>query len=49
MLCPDVFRLEGDGLSSVIPGASCDDAGCCREAADSCPTGSISVSEGGEQ
>ncbi len=45
-VCPDVFRLEDDGLSRVIredPGH--DLYGCIREAEKSCPVSAISVEE----
>ncbi|MDI9484345.1 MAG: ferredoxin [Bacillota bacterium] len=42
-ICPDVFEMGDDGLAHVKEGADCAAAGCCQEAADSCPTGAISL------
>ena len=42
-LCPAVFELGEDGLAHVIAGAVCDEAGCCEEAAESCPDEAISL------
>ena len=45
-VCPDVFRIEDDGLSHVIrsePGPEYYD--CTRAAADECPTDAISITE----
>jgi len=42
-LCPDVFELGDDGMAYVKEDASCEDAGCCEEAADSCPTDAIEL------
>jgi ferredoxin len=47
-ICPDVFELGDDGLSHVIDGSHCDQAGCCEEAAESCPEEAITLSEAGE-
>ncbi|MCX6084461.1 MAG: ferredoxin [Caldiserica bacterium] len=45
-LCDAVFRLIDElGKAEVIPGADCDAAGCCKEAAESCPVGVIIVEE----
>ena len=44
-LCPDVFELKEDGKSHVRPGADCEKAGCCKEAADSCPVDAIALVE----
>lgn len=41
-ICPQVFKLNDDGKSQVIS-QECDSAGCCEEAADSCPVGAITV------
>jgi ferredoxin len=44
--CPEVFRLEDDGLAHVIvenPGE--DLYGCVRDAADSCPVDAITIEE----
>lgn len=42
-ICPDVFEMGDDGLAHVINADGCEDAGCCQEAADSCPTEAISL------
>lgn len=42
-LCPEVFEMRDDDLAHVIDGADCDAAGCCEEAADSCPVEAISL------
>ncbi|HBN10116.1 MAG TPA: ferredoxin [Cyanobacteria bacterium UBA8530] len=42
-ICPQVFRMESDGLAHVIEGADCDAAGCCPDAAESCPVAAIAV------
>ncbi len=42
--CPQVFELKDD-KAVVIEGANCDEAGCCQEAADSCPTEAIIIEE----
>jgi ferredoxin len=42
-ICPDVFEVGDDGISHIVSGADCDDAGCCDEAADECPEGAISL------
>jgi len=45
-LCPDVFRLEDDGLAHVInENVEPEMYGCVRDAADACPVSAISVSE----
>ena len=41
-VCPEVFEMGDDGLAHVIS-TDCDGAGCCQEAADSCPTQAISL------
>lgn len=44
--CPEVFRLEDDGLAHVLvedPGP--DLYGCVRDAADSCPVDAITIEE----
>jgi len=44
--CPEVFRLEADGLAYAIvesPGEELYD--CVRDAADSCPVDAISIEE----
>ncbi|NLJ79790.1 MAG: ferredoxin [Firmicutes bacterium] len=40
-ICPEVFEMGDDGLAHVIEGGNCEEAGCCQEAADSCPTEAI--------
>ncbi|HOP94321.1 MAG: ferredoxin [Dictyoglomaceae bacterium] len=40
-LCPDVFEMDDEGKAVVIEGSNCDSAGCCQDAADSCPVGAI--------
>ncbi len=42
-ICPEVFELDDEGYAQVIAGADCDAAGCCEEAADSCPEGAITI------
>ncbi|MDI9441504.1 MAG: ferredoxin [Firmicutes bacterium] len=42
-ICPEVFEMGDDDLAYVIEGASCEDAGCCQDAAESCPTEAISL------
>ncbi|MDI3280926.1 MAG: ferredoxin [Bacillota bacterium] len=42
-ICPDVFELGDDGLAHVKDAEACAKADCCQEAADSCPTGAISL------
>jgi ferredoxin len=45
-LCDAIFRLNDEtGKAEVIPGTDCDAAGCCKEAAESCPVGVIVVEE----
>lgn len=39
-ICPEVFRIAEDGLSTVIPGASVSDDKIA-EAADACPVSVI--------
>ncbi|MBD3285121.1 ferredoxin [candidate division WOR-3 bacterium] len=41
-ICPQVFEMKDD-KAVVVEGANCDDAGCCQEAADSCPTEAIAI------
>lgn len=43
-ICPQVFELVDD-LAKVIDGADCEEAGCCEEAAESCPTEAIIIEE----
>jgi len=42
-ICPEVFEMGDDGIAHVIDASGCEDAGCCEEAADSCPTDAISL------
>ncbi len=45
-VCPEVFRLDEDGISRVImedPGPEF--YGCTRDAADACPVDAISIQE----
>ena len=45
-LCPEVFRIEDDGLSHVIADEPRESMyGCVRDAADACPTGAISIGQ----
>jgi len=45
-LCDTVFRLNDElGKAEVISGADCGTAGCCKEAAESCPVAAITVEE----
>jgi len=46
MICPEVFRVEDDGIAHVIaesPGPDFYD--CTREAEDACPVSAISIAE----
>ncbi|MEO0258519.1 MAG: ferredoxin [candidate division WOR-3 bacterium] len=42
-LCPDVFEIDDEGKAVVREGSDCESAGCCQDAADSCPVGAISL------
>ncbi|AAB91062.1 MULTISPECIES: ferredoxin [Archaeoglobus] len=42
-ICPEVFRLNDEGISEVI--GSCDSAECCEEAMESCPASAISLED----
>ncbi|PMQ01898.1 MAG: ferredoxin [Dictyoglomus sp. NZ13-RE01] len=42
-LCPDVFEIDEEGKARVIEGADCESAGCCQDAADSCPVSAITL------
>ncbi|MBE0475628.1 MAG: ferredoxin [Coriobacteriia bacterium] len=45
-VCPEVFRLEDDGLAHVIDEEPDEELyGPVREAADSCPVDAISIEE----
>jgi len=44
--CPEVYRLEDDGLSHVImDDVPADMYGCARDGASSCPVDAISFEE----
>ncbi len=44
--CPEVFRLQDDGLAYVINEQPDEELyGCVRNAADSCPVDAISIEE----
>ena len=44
--CPEVFRLEDDGLAHVIAENPREDLyECVREAMDACPTEAITIEE----
>ncbi|MBU0493632.1 MAG: ferredoxin [Chloroflexi bacterium] len=42
-VCPEVFELDDEGFARVIAEADCAEAGCCEEAADSCPEEAITI------
>ncbi|MEW6523334.1 MAG: ferredoxin [Bacillota bacterium] len=43
-ICPDVFEMDDtEGKAFVKDNADCAEAGCCEEAAESCPTAAIEV------
>lgn len=42
-ICPEVFQMGDDDLAHVVEGADCEGAGCCEEAAESCPTEAITL------
>ncbi len=42
-LCPDVFEIDEEGKAIVRENADCESAGCCQDAADSCPVGAITL------
>ncbi len=44
-ICPEVFELGDDGIAHVLDASLCDEAGCCEEAAESCPDEAIILSE----
>lgn len=44
-ICPEVFKLGEDGKSQVINPDGCGEAGCCEEAAESCPVEAITLEE----
>ncbi len=41
-ICPEVFEVGDDGKAIVVKPEGAD---CAQEAADSCPTGSITIEE----
>ena len=43
-ICPQIFEMEED-KAKVIKPDGCEEAGCCQEAAESCPTESIHIEE----
>ena len=44
-VCPDVFKMENDGLAhTIIEEVPIGAKECAQEAADSCPTNAISLS-----
>lgn len=54
-VCPDLFRMDDDGISSLSGGhrvadndeRDLDDIGCSREACDECPVTCIHLYENG--
>ena len=42
--CPDVFKLDDDGLARVIDASACSECEC-QEAADTCPEEAITLVE----
>ena len=42
-ICPEVFEMGDDGIAHVVNADGCESAGCCQEAADSCPVNAISL------
>lgn len=42
-ICPEVFEMGDDDIAFVKEGADCEEAGCCQEAADSCPVDAITL------
>ena len=42
-ICPEVFRLNDEGISEVI--GNCDGVDCCEEAAESCPEEAITIED----
>ena len=45
-LCPDLFRVEDDGISHVINDKPDPELyGCIRDARDACPVEAISIEE----
>jgi len=44
-ICPEVFKLEGDTSEVRINPVPKEHESACRKAADSCPTGAISIEE----
>lgn len=43
--CPDVFKLDDDGLARVIGATACSECEC-REAAEACPEEAITLVDG---
>jgi len=44
-ICPEVFRLEGETSEVRVNPVPREHEAACREAAESCPTGAISIEE----
>lgn len=42
-ICPDVFQLDDEGISTVIAQPDASNESSVKEAADSCPVGAISI------
>ncbi len=42
-ICPDVFEIDEEGKAKVLVEET--DLECVKEAAESCPTGSITIEE----
>ena len=42
-ICPDVFEMDEDGKAKVLTPET--DLECAKEAAESCPTGAITIEE----
>ncbi|MDR0306268.1 MAG: ferredoxin [Chitinispirillales bacterium] len=44
-VCPDVFKMEDDGLAHcIVDEVPTNAKACAQEASDSCPTSAISLS-----
>jgi ferredoxin len=44
-ICPEVFELQGDMAVVIVDEVPAGSEQACREAADACPTGAISIEE----
>ncbi|GAG18792.1 unnamed protein product [marine sediment metagenome] len=42
-ICGEVFEMVDDGKAKVKEGTDCAKAGCCSEAAETCPTDAITL------